>query len=259
MKEFKEGVYEDMPFEDYNEIPAYRASDLKDVDKCIYSWKNKEGFEESPALLEGRVQHTVFLELHNFDKEFIIEPKLDRRTKDGKAAYAKFKEQVGNLTPIPETLYDVCMERRETIAHLIPDGENDKTELTLCYQLHGQPFKSRLDWYDGKRVWDLKTCRDASPRGFKTAINSFRYHMQASLYIDACRAVGLPIEGFSFLAQEKAQPYPYVVYEMSDEAIKYGQAKNEQALHALLEAEKSGEYLPYNVKGTQVVELTDLW
>ena len=32
--EFKVGVYEDMPFEEYNEIPAYRASDIKDVDKC---------------------------------------------------------------------------------------------------------------------------------------------------------------------------------------------------------------------------------
>ena len=31
--EFKEGIYDDMPFEEYNEIPAYRASDLKDVNK----------------------------------------------------------------------------------------------------------------------------------------------------------------------------------------------------------------------------------
>ena len=31
--EFKVGIYEDMPFEEYNEIPAYRASDLKDAGK----------------------------------------------------------------------------------------------------------------------------------------------------------------------------------------------------------------------------------
>ena len=83
--------------------------------------------------------------------------------------------------------------------------------------------------------------------------------MQASLYLDACRSVGLPAEGFSFLAQEKAQPYPYVVYEMSDEALKYGEAKCEQALHSLLTAKETGEYLPYNVKGTQIVELGDLY
>jgi len=78
--EFKVGIYEDMPFEEYNEIPAYRASDIKDVDKCLYTWKNRKGFKDSPALLEGRVQHTVFLEFHNFHKEFIIEPKFDRRS-----------------------------------------------------------------------------------------------------------------------------------------------------------------------------------
>ena len=83
--------------------------------------------------------------------------------------------------------------------------------------------------------------------------------MQASLYVDACKSVGLPVEGFSFLAQEKAHPYPYVVYTMSDEALEYGRAKNEQALHNLLQAEKSNVYKPYNVDGVQLVELHDLW
>ena len=48
--------------------------------------------------------------------------------------------------------------------------------------------------------------------------------MQGSLYVDACKAVGLPANGFSFLAQEKTHPYPYGVYELSDEALVYGQA-----------------------------------
>ena len=178
------------------------------------------------------MQHTVFLEFHNFDKEFVVQPSIDRRTKVGKAEYEDFLSSVGERTPITQDLYNTCMERRETIVDLVPDGKDDRTELTLCYMYHEQPFKSRLDWYDG---------------------------MQASLYLDACRAVGLPAEGFSFLAQEKAQPYPYVVYEMSREALKYGEAKNEQALHALLTAKETGEYLPYNVKGTQIVELGDLY
>ena len=46
-----------------------------------------------------------------------------------------------------------------------------------------------MDWYDGENVWDLKTARDASPRGFKSAINNFNYHMQAALYLDAAKAL----------------------------------------------------------------------
>ena len=44
--EFKEGIYEDMPFEEYNEIPAYRASDIKQVEQCVYTWKNQKGFSD---------------------------------------------------------------------------------------------------------------------------------------------------------------------------------------------------------------------
>ena len=83
--------------------------------------------------------------------------------------------------------------------------------------------------------------------------------MQAALYVDACRIVGLPADGFSFLAQEKAQPYPYVVYEMSDEAMLYARSKNEQALATILSAKESDNYSPYNLDGVQTIELGDLY
>ena len=189
----------------------------------------------------------------------MIQPNIDRRTKAGKEAYEDFLGGVGSRTPITQDLYETCMERRKIVQDLIPNKSNDKTELTVCYMFHGQKFKSRFDWYDGQHVWDLKTCRDASPRGFRQAINNFKYHMQAALYVDACKAVGLPVDGFSFLAQEKAHPYPYVVYTMSSEALEYGRAKNEQALHRLLEAEKNDDYKPYNLEGPQIIELGDLY
>jgi len=204
------------------------------------------------------VQHTCFLEHENFHKEFIIEPEINKRTKAGKEEYAQFLEGVGNLTPITSKMYEECMDRREILQEFIP-SEDHKVELTLCYMYHGHPFKSRLDWHDGESVWDLKTCRDASPRGFRTAINMFRYHMQASLYIDACRILGMPAESFFFLAQEKIHPYPYAVYTLTPEAITYGQAKNEQALSTLLEAEKNDSHNPFNVEGVQTIDLNELW
>ena len=87
MKEFKVGIYDDIPYDDYAEIPAFRSHDLTSVIKCPYSWKNKKDMVQTPALLEGRVQHTVFLEHHKFDEEFVIQPKFDRRTKVGKEEY----------------------------------------------------------------------------------------------------------------------------------------------------------------------------
>jgi exodeoxyribonuclease VIII len=255
--EFKEGTYEDLPYEEYDTIPAFRSHDLTTALRCPYTWKNKGPFEETPALIEGRVQHTVFMEHHNFDKEFIIEPKIDKRTKAGKEEYALFMEEVGNRRPISQALYDTCMERREVVSAYIPKPE-DKVELTVCYIFHGQQFKSRFDWYDGQFVWDLKTCRDASPRGFISAVNNFNYHLQAALYVHAARSLGLPCEGFKFLAQEKAHPYPYAIYTMSDESLEYGLAKNEQALHKILESQKNENFAPFGLEGEQTIRLEDL-
>ena len=256
--EFKEGVFDDIPFDEYRAIDAHSSHDLMTISKCPYTWKNRSELSETPALLEGRVQHTVFLEHHNFDKEFVIQPDINRRTKAGKEEYQKFIDEIGNMTAITKDMYETCMDRREVLSDYIPKDDH-KVELTLCYMYHGVPFKSRLDWYDGENAWDLKTCRDASPQGFKRAINMFRYHMQAALYLYACRATGLRADSFYFLAQEKQHPYPYAIYRMSDEAIEYASAKNEQALQTLLRAKKENTFKPYNMEGPITVDLNDLW
>ena len=254
----KPGIYEDIPYEEYAEIPAFRSHDLTAVIKCPYSWKHQKAMVQTPALLEGRVQHTVFLELHKFDDEFVIQPKIDRRTKVGKEEYEDFMATVGERTAITQDMFDTCIERRDVVKDYVPKAD-DRAELTLVFEWHGHPFKCRLDWYDNERVWDLKTCRDASPRGFRGAINSFNYHMQAALYVEGCRASGLRADGFNFLAQEKAHPYPFGVYTLSDEALEYARARNEQALDLLLKCKEQDDFKPYNLEGVQVVELSDLY
>jgi exodeoxyribonuclease VIII len=243
--DFKVGIYEDLDYETYASIPAWRSHDLTELIKCPYSWRNKRDISESPALHEGRVQHTVFLELHKFFDEFAIEPAVDKRTKAGKAEYNEWLETLGDRTPCKQDLYDVCMERREVVKHFIPTDEH-KVELTLCFEWHGQPCKGKLDWWTGTDIWDLKTCRDASPFGFRSAINNFRYYQQAAYYLTAVRALGMRADRFYFLAQEKAHPYPYGVYTLSDEAIEYGIAKNEQAMAIGLDCAKRDEWLPFN-------------
>ena len=258
MKEFKVGIYEDMSYEEYAEIPAWRSHDLTTLIKCPYTWRNKGDVTESPALLEGRVQHTVFSELHKFDEEFAIEPIVARRTKVGKAEYTEWLEGVGDRTPIKQDLYDVCLERREVLKDFVPLPEH-KVELVMCWEWHGEPCKGRMDWYTGTDVWDLKTCRDASPRGFRTAINTFRYYQQAAYYLSGARLCGLKAEKFYFLAVEKQPPYPYGVYTLSDEAIAFGDARNEQAIAIAQQCFDSGEWMPFNNAGVTEFSVDELW
>ena len=226
---FEPGIYENLDYPTYDSIPAWRSHDLTAIAKCPFTWKNRV-FNNSPALLEGRVQHTVFLEHHRFRDEFVIEPPVDRRTKAGKAEYADWLEDLGDKTPCKQDLYDICMERREVVAEYIPKPEHH-VELTLCWEWLGQPCKGKLDWHTGTDIWDLKTCR----------------------------AVGLPTEKFYFLALEKLAPYPFGVYTLSDEAIAYADAKNEQALAIGLACRENDIYLPYNQEGVKEFDLGDLY
>ena len=162
--DFKPGIYEDLDYPTYDSIPAWRSHDLTAIAKCPFSWKFGE-FKEPPALLEGRVQHSVFLEHHKFFDEYAIEPMVDRRTKAGKAEYAEWLEGVGDRTPIKQDLYELCMARREVVSGHIPQ-DSHRVELTICFIWNNQPCKGKLDWHTGRDIWDLKTCRDASPRAF---------------------------------------------------------------------------------------------
>ena len=244
--DFEPGIYDGLDYPTYASIPAWRSHDLTTLIECPYTWRHQAPMKETPALLEGRVQHTVFLEHEKFFEEFAIEPAVDRRTKVGKEEYAKWLEGLDDRTPCKQDLYDLCMERREVVAEYIPQ-ENHRVELTLCFVWCGEPCKAKLDWYTGTDVWDLKTCRDASPRGFRAAVNSFRYYQQAAFYLAACESVGLPEAKFYFLAQAKAHPYPYAVYTLSDDAIEYGHAKNEQALARGLEARGANTLRPFGL------------
>ena len=75
--DFKIGTYKGLSYEEYAAIPAYRSHDLMAADRCVFSWKNEAPMKETPALIEGRLQHTVFLEFDKFDEEFVIQPQVD--------------------------------------------------------------------------------------------------------------------------------------------------------------------------------------
>ena len=72
---------------------------------------------------------------------------------------------------------------------------------------------------DGSLVLDLKTTQDASPKGFQRSIVNYRYHVQASHYLDVIESsTGKRPQAFLFIAVEKVRPFATAVY-MADEAM----------------------------------------
>jgi exodeoxyribonuclease VIII len=253
--EIKEGVYQDMPFSQYNELDAIRSHDLTSFTKDPYTWKYEEKPDsEASFFVEGRLQHCLFLEPHVFHDEFVVAPKVDRRTKAGKAEYEDFLASVNDRSVVTQDLYDACQERVEVLDAFRPQAK-DSTEVSIVFDYYGNRCKARFDMIQNNVIVDLKTCRDASPKGFKQAIKSYGYHQQAAFYLDAAASAGMTeVDRFHFLAISKQHPYPYAVYELSDEAIEYGRALNEKAIDQMKLCEDTGIYTPFNLHN-KIIEI----
>lgn len=88
-------------------------------------------------------------------------------------------------------------------------------EVTIVTEFEGVPMRARFDLYDGINAADLKTTRDASPRGFNRTVGSYGYQVQARWYKDAHEAeTGSPLESFKFIVVESAAPHLVGCYEL---------------------------------------------
>jgi hypothetical protein len=93
---------------------------------------------------------------------------------------------------------------------------------------------------------DLKTARDASPRGFAKASAEHGYHVQRGHYIDYNRfAGGIELDGFVFVVVESVAPFLVGVYRLNSVFEEIGHRKAREARHIYkecLETDNWGGY-----------------
>jgi exodeoxyribonuclease VIII len=107
---------------------------------------------------------------------------------------------------------------------------------------------------DNTVIVDLKTTEDASAEGFSKSFMSYGYWMQAAHYISICRASGIPIEKFLFIAVEKNPPYCTAIYELDASSLEKAFAIRQRLMENLSDCIARGEFPAYT-KGTQSLTL----
>lgn len=171
--------------------------------------------EETKALRVGSATHALALQgAEAYAAGFAIAPDVDKRTKDGREAWAAFASENAGKTILTaeegETVRAVALAARDAMVALGIVGIFAEHMLTADY--NGVPLKAAIDLVardrDGNLVLvDLKTTEDASPRGFLNSVRSYRYNLQAHVYRTVYALAGA-MEGpipprFLFLAVEK--------------------------------------------------------
>ena len=222
---------------DYHAHAAVSKSHLDQVARSpLHYWAryldpNRIVPEPTPAMAIGSAVHTHVLELDQWDARYVSAPDgIDRRTKAGKAEWEAFTTAATGRTVLPKADADLVMRMAHSVfthpaaAMLLALPGKAETTHMWTDAATGLQCKCRPDWLtdDGRLLVDLKTTEDAG-RGFAKSIAQWRYHVQASWYLDGIeQATGTRPEQFLFLCVEKKAPYAVAVYAADAEMIAAG-------------------------------------
>lgn len=114
-------------------------------------------------------------------------------------------------------------------------------------------LKARPDILHEHFIVDLKTSRDASPKGFQRSMCEGGYHIQAAMIIDAVKAIDKrEVQTFINIVIEKEYPFSVGVYVIDQAAVEFGRTQYKTALRNLKVAREANSFLDYE---TQVIGL----
>lgn len=222
-----------MTQKEYRSHPAVSRSDLMKFKKSPLHYKysiENPADDKAPALIFGAACHKYILEREDFDAEFAIAPNVDRRTKEGKAAWAEFVDSCGEKSVISEEDFEKIREMAKAVdAHPIAGqlikGEHE-VSLFWTDSETGEECKVRPDCIHKEEaktmIIDYKTTTSCDDGAFEKSCRKYGYKLQAGMYREGFFQNFFEDATFVFIAQEKDAPYAVRVYQCTDEYMNEG-------------------------------------
>ena len=267
---------------EYHAHPATGSSQLKAlaIQTPAHYWAkyedlSREKTEPTPAMRLGTLIHQVILEPELFDRSYIVLPEdaprrptekqLEaKQPRDGTAAReawdyhqraAKWWEVFDALHGKKEALTNadwllVTGVRDSLMSHPIAGpllAADGIAEQAMFFDaVPGIEGKCKPDYItaDGW-VLDLKSCLNASPKGFRKQAYDLGYDIQAHYYLKGCSANRITTRGFLFLAVEKTKPFAAAVYQASPMMLEMGAKRTEKALALLADCRENDQWPGY--------------
>lgn len=214
---------------EYHESGAINRSSLFMMSKSPAHFKySMENREETDALRFGRMFHTFVLEPEEFEKQYLLIERIDRRTKEGKLILEQAAEIGKQIITTEE--YDVINKMKESIfgnkyASALLRGEK---EISYYWQdeMTGIECKCRPDCItpigELNIIVDLKSCDSASTEEFMKAALRYGYDLQSAQYKTGVELVEQKPHKFVFIAVEKKPPYALNILEADEIFIRKG-------------------------------------
>lgn len=192
-----------MTNKEYRENAAISRSELWQMNKTPLHFKYNQEHpkEDTPSLVFGRACHKYILEKDDFSNEFVVAPKIDRRTKAGKEEWAHFTfENMGKeiITGDDMAVIEDMAEAINSvpIARELLTGIHEKSFFWTDEET-GVDCKCRPDClseYEGKKyIVDCKTTDSCEDRAFERSVRNMAISFKRECIVKGCLKILLMI------------------------------------------------------------------
>lgn len=247
--------------QEYRSYPAINASGINLFRKTPAHYWQESPFnpdriikEKTPNLVFGSLAHCLILQPEAFEKEFIVQPAIDRRTKTGKEEFAEFELKAAGKTIITEDQLEKAMMMKNHLLDnyaaktLLSEGISEKVVIWQK-EIGGVPCKAKLDKIRNGLLIDYKTTSDITEDSLSLSIAKFGYHRQMAWYMEAAEIeLGTRPEAAILIFQDKEFPQMISVRNLSGDALAQGKKECDEAYSGICERLKSGNWDAYPQK-----------
>lgn len=261
------------PFETYATSGAVGSHALGDfADSPLYFRRRHVDADrvtdtDSAAYAFGRFFHCYLLEGTEavFDRYTLATEPVDRRTKEGKAAWAALEAHGKPIVSVAEFALAQRMKAslagksiaQRFLAHGAP-------EVTFRTEWHGVPVQCRVDWWhDQPDEWrrptmvQLKTVERIAD--FARQFDRFAYYRQSAFY-QLVVAQTLKLTGHYprelYLVMEKSEPHDCALFEPGEASLELGRQECERLVQRLAHC-RANDVWPGEPDEIQPLDLPD--
>lgn len=267
----KSGIVIETNAEYHGYREAISKSRLANMSVCpaYFKWCEDNPTEPSEDMVLGSAFHKIVLEPETFDKEFMIMPHFDRRTKEGRLGYENLMNKVQGecITLITKEQYDTICGMRDSImsnpyAKKLING-NVEQSMYFTDDLTKVECKCRPDVWrkvaDRVVITDLKSAKSVMPNDFMRDCVKYHYDLQTAMYRDgASKVLGVPKDNidFVFIAVEKKPPYLLNIMQADTYVIQKGEADFREYIGTYAECLETHNWYSFNGKDNIINNLS---
>lgn len=227
-------TWQHIPAEEYhgNYRNYLSSSDLRRILRSPAHYRTPSS-PPSAAQEIGTLVHECILEPDLWQTSRRPSPKIDRRTKEGKALadWQQSQEYERGIKFVPEDLYAQVQAIADSVSASVGSSgllAGGVAELSGLSEILETPVRIRPDYLRDDLIVDLKTCQDA--RDFPKSVFSWGYEIQAAFYLDVASAIDGKERRFVWIAVEKEAPYGVAIYEPDPIVLDRGRALYRKAI-----------------------------